>query len=122
MRPREMLGHLLERRHLDEEEAGESIRLLVAEATPAPMVAALLVALQAKGIRFRELRGCVAAMRVLASCSELPPHGPLIDIVGTGRDALVCLNYSTGAALLVAAMGGQVVKHGTTSVSSRSGS
>ena len=60
--------------------------------------------------------------RRLARRPSLPPGGPSIDIVGTGGDASGSFNLSTGASLLVAAMGLRVVKHGNRSISSRSGS
>ena len=61
-------------------------------------------------------------MRKLARRPILPAGGPLVDMVGTGGDGSGSFNLSTGAALLVAAMGIRVAKHGTSSVSSRSGS
>jgi anthranilate phosphoribosyltransferase len=61
-------------------------------------------------------------MRRLARRPILPDGGPLVDMVGTGGDGSGSFNLSTGAALLVAAMGIRVAKHGTSSVSSRSGS
>jgi anthranilate phosphoribosyltransferase len=122
MKLRDMLERLLQCSPLDEDEAVELLRMLVDGDTPPAVVAALLAALRAKGVSVCELRGLVTALRAMARRPELPPHGPLIDIVGTGGDASGSLNLSTGAALLVAAMGGEVVKHGTASVSSRSGS
>jgi len=119
---RETLEKLLERRDLSEAEAG---RLLVelTDSTVAPaMAGALLAALRSKGITPDEVRGFAAAMRGLARRPDLPPGPPAIDIVGTGGDASGSFNLSTGSALLVAAMGVRVVKHGNRSVSSRSGS
>jgi anthranilate phosphoribosyltransferase len=61
-------------------------------------------------------------MRSLARKPALPTGLDAIDIVGTGGDASGSLNLSTGAALLAAACGLPVIKHGNRSVSSRSGS
>ena len=69
-----------------------------------------------------EVRGFAKTMRKLARRPILPDGGPLVDMVGTGGDGSGSFNLSTGAALLVAAMGIRVAKHGTSSVSSRSGS
>jgi anthranilate phosphoribosyltransferase len=61
-------------------------------------------------------------MRSLARIPKLPAGLDAIDIVGTGGDASGSLNLSTGAALLAAACGLPVIKHGNRSISSRSGS
>jgi anthranilate phosphoribosyltransferase len=82
----------------------------------------LLAALRSKGLTAGEVRGFATGMRRLARRPALPPCGKAIDIVGTGGDASGSFNLSTGASLLVAAMGVRVVKHGNRSVSSRSGS
>ncbi len=81
-----------------------------------------LAALRAKGVTAAEVRGFAGAMRALARKPALPPALDAIDIVGTGGDASGSLNLSTGAALLAAACGLPVIKHGNRSISSRSGS
>jgi anthranilate phosphoribosyltransferase len=68
------------------------------------------------------VRGFAGAMRARARKLELPNSPDAIDIVGTGGDASGSLNLSTGAALLTAACGMPVIKHGNRSISSRSGS
>jgi anthranilate phosphoribosyltransferase len=120
--PRETLDHLLERRDLDESEAGRLLELLTAPDLAPAMAGALLAAVRAKGVTPAEVRGFAAAMRSLARKPDLPEAPDAIDIVGTGGDASGSLNLSTGAALLTAACGLPVVKHGNRSISSRSGS
>ena len=78
--------------------------------------------MRAKGETAAEVRGFATAMRGLARRFELPPGLPAADIVGTGGDGSGSLNLSTGAALLAAACGLPVIKHGNRSVSSKSGS
>src|ERR1700731_4945929 len=98
------------------------MRSLTAPELAPAMAGALLSALRAKGVTAAEVRGFAAAMRSLARRPELPAGLDAIDIVGTGGDASGSLNLSTGAALLTAACGLPVVKHGNRSISSRSGS
>jgi len=90
-----------------------------------PAVAgAVLAGLRAKGVVASELRGFAGAMRELARKPKVGVdlQRRAIDIVGTGGDASGSVNISTGTALLVAACGIPVIKHGNRSISSRSGS
>jgi anthranilate phosphoribosyltransferase len=120
--PRHMLESLLERCDLSEAEAASLLRMLTMPDLAPAMAGALLVALRAKGVTADEVRGFAGAMRALALKPALPAALDAIDIVGTGGDGSGSLNLSTGAALLAAACGLPVVKHGNRSISSRSGS
>jgi anthranilate phosphoribosyltransferase len=120
--PRDTLDHLLEGRDLDESEAARLLELLTAADLAPAMAGALLAAVRAKGVTPAEVRGFAGGMRSLARKPALPEAPDAIDIVGTGGDSSGSLNLSTGAALLAAACGLPVVKHGNRSISSRSGS
>ena len=120
--PRELLQQLLERRDLSQSQAEGLLAHLTDPQLPAAMAGALLAALSGKGLAAAEVRGLAQAMRRLARRPELPRQLRAIDIVGTGGDASGSLNISTGTALLTAACGLPVVKHGNRSVSSRCGS
>jgi anthranilate phosphoribosyltransferase len=120
--PKETLEQLLERRDLSEADAAALLKQLTAPDLAPAMAGALLVALRAKGVTAAEVRGFAGAMRALALKPALPEGVDAIDIVGTGGDGSGSLNLSTGAALLAAACGLPVVKHGNRSISSRSGS
>jgi anthranilate phosphoribosyltransferase len=113
---------LLQKQDMSESEAAVLMRELAGPEFSAAMAGALLAALRAKGETAAEVRGFAAAMRALARKPALPADPDAIDIVGTGGDASGSLNLSTGAALLTAACGLPVVKHGNRSITSRSGS
>ena len=120
--PRELLKQLLERRDLTQSEAEELLGHLTDAELPPAMAGAIIAALTTKGVVADEVRGFALSMRRLARRPEIPPDLRAIDIVGTGGDASGSLNISTGTALLTAACGVPVVKHGNRSVSSRCGS
>jgi anthranilate phosphoribosyltransferase len=119
---RDALERLLDRGNLNEAEASATLLALTDAATPPAMAGAVLAALRAKGVAPDELRGFAKSMRTLARRPDIPQGSPLVDMVGTGGDGSGSFNLSTGAALLVAAMGIRVAKHGTSSISSKSGS
>ncbi|MEY4376510.1 MAG: hypothetical protein RJB26_1060 [Pseudomonadota bacterium] len=119
---RDVLERLLAGESLAEAEAQQLLVQLTDETLSPAMVAAQLVALRAKGVVADEVRGFAKGMRALARRPELPEVGKTVDVVGTGGDGSGSVNLSTGAALLAAAAGAPVVKHGNRSISSRSGS
>jgi anthranilate synthase/phosphoribosyltransferase len=89
------------------------------EATPSQL-AAMLMGLRMRGETVAELAGFALAMRERAVKVEAPAG--TIDIVGTGGDGSNTFNISTTAALVVAACGVPVAKHGNRAITSRSGS
>jgi anthranilate phosphoribosyltransferase len=119
---RDLLERLLERRDLTQPEAEELLGILTDPGTSAAMAGAVLAAMRAKGVVADEVRGFAQAMRRLARRPVIPTGLPAVDVVGTGGDCSGSLNISTGTALLTAACGVPVVKHGNRSISSRAGS
>jgi len=90
------------------------------DATPA-QIGAFLVGLRVKGETITEITEAARVMRNLATPVQVQgPH--LIDTCGTGGDGAHTFNISTAAAIVAAAAGAQVAKHGNRSVSSNSGS
>jgi len=116
------LEHLLSGAELRPQEAEDLFALLTDAATPAVVVGAVLAALRVKGETSGELNALARAMRARALPCDLGARAGLVDIVGTGGDGSQSFNLSTGAALLAAAAGARVAKHGGGAVSSRSGS
>ncbi len=118
----DVLEMLLSGADLDEGLAASTLDALAAPDCPPALAGAVLAALRMKGESAPEIRGFAGAMRALARRPDDPGVQGAADIVGTGGDGSGSLNLSTGAALLAAACGVPVMKHGNRSVSSRSGS
>lgn len=89
-------------------------------AAPPANTAAFLVALRAKGETASEVSGLVTAM--LNAGVPLQIEGPVVDTCGTGGDRAHTVNISTMAAVVAAAAGARVAKHGNRAASSQSGS
>ncbi|MEQ8408922.1 MAG: anthranilate phosphoribosyltransferase [Gammaproteobacteria bacterium] len=95
--------------------------LMTGESTDAQN-AAFLVALQMKGIKAAELLGGATVMRELSSKVTPTRQAHLVDTCGTGGSGSNKFNVSTAAALVAAAAGASVAKHGNRSATSTSGS
>ena len=121
MEVREAIRILVEEgRHLSEEEAREVMeQVMDGKATPAQL-GALLTALRLRGETVDELVGMATAMRGRALRVDAPP--PILDTCGTGGDGKSTFNASTAAAVVAAACGLRVAKHGNRAASSRCGS
>ncbi len=83
-------------------------------------IAAFLVALNAKGIRPQEVAGCAQVLQ--KKRTPFPYQGETLDTCGTGGDNAGSFNISSFSALIAAACGVKVAKHGNRAVSSKSGS
>lgn len=121
MKIQEAIAALIERQDL---EPGAMVSVMesvmTGQTTPA-QIGALLVALRMKGETPDEIVAAARVMRELATRVEVATDG-LVDTCGTGGDASGTFNISTASALVAAAAGARVAKHGNRSVSSRSGS
>ena len=105
---------------LSETEAKSAFNIIMSGEATAAQIGAFLMALRVRGETIDEITGAVRVMRQKALRVSAPEDA--IDIVGTGGDASGTLNISTGAALVVAAAGVPVAKHGNRALSSKCGS
>jgi anthranilate phosphoribosyltransferase len=110
---------------LDRTQARDLLRTILQGEAAELQIAALLGALAARGETPAELAGFVDAMRAVATpYPDLTDaeRSLLVDTCGTGGDASNTINISTAAALVAAAAGAKVAKHGNRAVTSRCGS
>jgi anthranilate phosphoribosyltransferase len=115
------IARLLERHDLTREEAREAMHEIMRGEATQSQIAGFLVALRAKGETAEEITGCAEAMR--EHVLPVQPRRPdLVDTAGTGGDGKSTLNISTAAALVAAAAGAGVAKHGNRAASSQTGS
>lgn len=115
------LQHVTEGHDLSRVDMATVMRsIMTGETTPA-QIAGFLIALRMKGETVDEITGAAEVMRELVTPVKVTGDN-IVDIVGTGGDGMHTFNISTTSALVVAAAGGKVAKHGNRSVSSRCGS
>jgi anthranilate phosphoribosyltransferase len=116
-----ILNKVVQGQHLTRDEARQALlTIMEGEATPA-QIGALLTALRMKGETHDELTGFAEGMRMKANRVETLQDN-LLDTCGTGGDGGNTFNISTAAAIVVAAAGVRVAKHGNRAMSSKSGS
>ena len=116
----EMLQKVSQGIDLTESEAEQTMHAIMDGQCTDAQIAGLLVGLKMKGETVDEISGFVRAMRAKATRIEGPPN--VIDTCGTGGDGSGTFNISTAAAIVAAAAGIPVAKHGNRSVSSKCGS
>lgn len=115
------LDRLCAKEDLSREESRTLFEALVKGEMEPVEIAALLVALKAKGETAEEIAGAAASMRASAVPFERPEYR-FADTCGTGGDMSHTVNISTAAAVIAAEMGIPIAKHGNRSISSKCGS
>jgi anthranilate phosphoribosyltransferase len=116
----EVLGSLVQGADLTEDQAAWAMGEILAEAATPAQIAGFAVALRSKGETIDEVTGLLDAMYAVSTPPVVP--GRALDVVGTGGDRSMSVNISTMAAIVAAAAGARVVKHGNRSASSQAGS
>jgi len=104
---------------LSEADAEAAFEVLMSGAATPAQIGAFLMALRVRGESVSELTAAARIMRAKALKVEAPPGA--IDTCGTGGDGAGTYNISTAAALVAAACGATVAKHGNRAMSSKSG-
>jgi len=116
----EALAKLVRCENLSEEEAAAAFEVIMrGDATPS-QIAGFVVALRMKGETVEELTGFARTARGVAT--PIHVEGALLDTCGTGGDGLATFNISTLSAIVAAACGARVAKHGNRAASSLCGS
>ncbi|HEV2477576.1 MAG TPA: anthranilate phosphoribosyltransferase [Candidatus Dormibacteraeota bacterium] len=116
----ESIARLVKRQNLTGDEAAAAFEIIIrGDATPS-QIAGFLVALRMKGETAEEIAGFARTARAMATPIEV--DGALLDTCGTGGDGLATFNISTLSAIIAAACGARVAKHGNRAASSLCGS
>ncbi|GAA0414786.1 anthranilate phosphoribosyltransferase [Acrocarpospora corrugata] len=114
-----LLTALLSGEHLTADETAWAMGEIMSGAATPAQIAAFVVALRAKGETVAEVSGLARTM--LARATRVTVEGPTVDVVGTGGDRAHTVNVSTMAAIVAAAAGARVTKHGNRAASSLCG-
>jgi anthranilate phosphoribosyltransferase len=119
---KELIARVVEGSDLSAEEITQAMDAILGGAALPTQIAALLVALRMKGETAAELAAAARSMRRHALAVKVASPPPLLDTCGTGGDGSNTFNISTISAIVVAASGVKVAKHGNRAATSRSGS
>ncbi len=120
---RDILLKLSRREDLTRDEGREAFEIIMSGQATEAQIGGLLIGMASKGTTSEELIGAATVMRekvIPIACDSRA--GVILDTCGTGGDVKGTFNISTAAAIIAAACGVKVVKHGNRSASSRSGS
>ena len=120
--PQQALVRLIEQREIFYDEMLSLMRQIMSGEVSPTMIAAILVGLRVKKETIGEISAAAFVMREFASKVPVTQRKHLVDTCGTGGDAAHTFNISTASALVTAAAGARVAKHGGRSVSSTCGS
>jgi anthranilate phosphoribosyltransferase len=117
----EFLSKLVRGQHLTEDEASRAMRLIMHDDATPIQIAGLIVALRVKGETVDEIAGMARTAMELATPIDVPEPESILDVVGTGGDGSHSFNISTLSAIVAAACGARVAKHGNRAASSMCG-
>jgi anthranilate phosphoribosyltransferase len=110
------------RKGLSRDEAREAMEAILNGEVSTPLIAAFLAACKVLGDGVEEVTGFAESMRAHVNPVEAPAGATVLDTCGTGGDGLSTFNISTAVAIVVAACGVHVAKHGNRAFSSHTGS
>jgi len=120
--PQQALVRLIEQREIFYDEMLSLMRQIMGGEVSSAQIAAILVGLRVKKETIGEISAAAFVMREFATKVPVTQRDHLVDTCGTGGDAAHTFNISTASALVAAAAGARVAKHGGRSVSSTCGS
>ncbi|MGC7589902.1 anthranilate phosphoribosyltransferase [Bisgaard Taxon 46] len=121
MQVEQLLHHLFEKQSLNQQQTEILFTAIVRGQLSNEQLTGALIALKLRGETVEEISGAVTALQADAEPFPIPDY-PFADIVGTGGDGANTINISTASAIIGAACGLKIAKHGNRSVSSLTGS
>jgi anthranilate phosphoribosyltransferase len=118
----EFLNKLARGQDLTEQEACRAMELIMRDDATPIQIAGFMMGLRVKGETVEEVAGLARTVRALATPIDVHDPDTLLDVVGTGGDGSHSFNISTVAAMVAAACGARLAKHGNRAASSSCGS